>query len=197
MRYCIHQVGTKPNGITWHIVRFIRVDKYLLLRHAFVVVQNALLDVERVCLLLQSLDGVAQGRPPSFRRYSAAHPFDGVSQFPELLARQTTLVVVGQFAYDNGNGLVVSGVFPRKLLSYVQQFGPKVSVGTGGLGADGQRHHHYSNEYKSSHGCSSIVLFVFKASEGILALDSSPTIMRCTNFCSRASARSTSSALVV
>ena len=98
MRYCVHQVGTKPNGITWHIVRFIRVDIYLLLRHAFVVVQNALLDVERVCLLLQSLDGVAQGRPPSFRRYSAAHPFDGVSQFPELLARQMALVVVGQFA---------------------------------------------------------------------------------------------------
>ena len=34
------------------------------------------------------------------------------------------LVVVGQFAYDNGNGLVVNSVTTCKLLSYVQQFGP-------------------------------------------------------------------------
>ena len=114
------------------------MDINLLLRHFLVVVKDSLLNVQRVCLLLQLVNSTAQNGFPSVLTDVFTHAFNGVLQFLELLTRQTPLIVHGQFAHNNGNGLVVGGVMSCQLLTYVEYFGSQVAKGGDGLGTDVQ-----------------------------------------------------------
>ena len=106
----IHQMGTEPYRVAWHIIGTVGVQVELFLRCVQVVLQDALLDVQRVSFLLQLLDSTAQDRFPSIFFDLFTHTLNAVSQLLKLLVRHTTLIVHGQLTHYNGNGLVIGRV---------------------------------------------------------------------------------------
>ena len=130
----------------------------MFLRHTAVVVQYPLLDVERIGFLLQRLDSGTQNRLPFVCADAFAHALNGVLQFLKLLARQTALIVVGHFAHNDGDSLVVGGVMTCKPLADMEYFGSQVAVCADSLRTNIQRYHRYTYYNKKTfHGCSSVI----------------------------------------
>ena len=122
----IHQMGTEPHRVARHIVGTVVVYVDDLLRHAGIVVQDALLDVQRVALAVQQLEGLVQLLLLEGVAGLLQHLPQAGTQLLVLGLRQPASVVVTQLAHDDGDGAVVvrrlTGVLLLQVLHLGQQF---------------------------------------------------------------------------
>ena len=135
----IHQMGTEPHRVARHIVGTVGVQIDALLRHAGIVVQDALLDVQRVTLAVQQLEGLVQLSALKVVAGLCPHLLQVCIQLSVLGQRQPSLVVVTQLAHDDGDGAVVvrrlAGILLLQVLHLGQQFLEGCSLlGTGAKG---------------------------------------------------------------